>query len=140
LTSAPAPLPDFGTDPGNLKAVYSARVILDSSGKPLLANPAPGKVGTLGLRYLVGPSHFMVNMGIGNTTKVHETATFTVRADLVNALNRPQWGDPNTDIISSSFGRISCSVSTPASTTANTSCTAGQTSARTILLSGRVDF
>src|SRR5206468_4662765 len=52
LSPASAPLPDFGSDPGNLKTVYSNRVIADSSGKALLANPAPGKVGTLGLRYL----------------------------------------------------------------------------------------
>jgi hypothetical protein len=140
LSTAPAPLRDFGSDPANLKAVYSARVIVDSSGKPVLANPEPGKVGTLGLRYLQGPSHFLVNLGIGKRTQIRENLTFTVRADMVNALNHPQWGDPIVDINSASFGRIACSVSTPATTTANTTCSNLQSAARTILINARIDF
>jgi hypothetical protein len=140
LSSAPAPLPNFGSDPANLKAVYSARVLIDISGNPVLADPQPGRVGTLGLRYLTGPSHFVVNMGIGKRTQIRENVAFTLRADLLNALNHPQWGDPNMDINSASFGRISCSVSTPATTTANTTCSATQSSARTILINARVDF
>ena len=140
LSSAPAPLPNFGSDPANLKAVYSARAIVDSSGTPVLVDPQPGRVGTLGLRYLTGPSHFIVNMGIGKRTQIRENVAFALRADLINALNHPQWGDPNMDINSASFGRISCSVSTPATTTANTTCSANQSSARTILINARIDF
>jgi hypothetical protein len=54
---------------------------------------------------------------------IDESKSFTIRADAVNVLNTPVWGNPNTDINSNSFGRI---------TTA--------TGARTITLSGRVDF
>src|SRR5262245_11365422 len=103
-------------------------------------NPQPGKVGTLGLCYLTGLSHFLVNLGIGKRTQIRENVTFTLRADLVNAFNHPQWGDPNVDINSASFGRIACSVSTPATTTANTVCSANQTAARTILINARIDF
>ena len=130
-----APLPDLGSDPGYLKAVYSDRVIVDSSGKILLANAQPGKVGTLGLRYLQGPSHFLINLGVGKRTQIREGATFTLRADMVNVLNHPQWGDPNVDINSASFGRITCSV-----TTAPGTCSAGQSTARTITINARVDF
>jgi Carboxypeptidase regulatory-like domain len=140
LSSVAAPLPDFGSDPANLKAVYGARAIVDNSGRPVLMNPQPGKVGTLGLRYLTGPGHFLVNLGIGKKTQIRESLTFTLRADLVNAFNHPQWGDPNIDINSASFGRISCSVSTPASTTANTTCSTTQSASRTILINARVDF
>jgi hypothetical protein len=140
LSSVPAPLHNFGSDPANLKAVYGARAVVDSSGNPILVNPQPGKVGTLGLRYLTGPGHFLVNMGIGKRTPIRENVAFTLRADILNAFNHPQWGDPNMDINSASFGRISCSVSTPATTTANTTCSAVQTSARTILINARIDF
>jgi hypothetical protein len=140
LSSVAAPLPDFGSDPANLKAVYGARAIVDNSGRPVLMNPQPGKVGTLGLRYLTGPGHFLVNLGIGKRTQILENLTFTLRADMVNAFNHPQWGDPNMDINSASFGRIACSVSTPASTTANTTCSATQSASRTILINARVDF
>ena len=135
LSSAAAPLPDFGSDPGNLKAVFSDRVIVDSSGKALLANAQPGKVGTLGLRYLQGPSHFGLNMGLSKKTKLTEKTTFTLRADAVNVLNMPQWGDPNVDINSASFGRITCSVTTTPGT-----CSAGQSTARTIMINARIDF
>ena len=141
LSSAAAPLPDLGSDPGNLKAVYSDRVIVDSSGKILLANAAPGKVGTLGLRYLEGPSHFLINLGVGKKTQIRESTTFTLRADIINALNHPQWGDPIVDINSASFGRIGCSVTqTPSSTVAAGTCSAGQTTARTITINARIDF
>ena len=140
LSSAPAPLPDFGADPGNLKAVYSDRIIVDSSGRTVLANPQPGKVGTLGLRYLEGPSHFLVNLGIGKKTQIREGMTFSIRADMINAPNHPQWGDPDVDINSASFGRIPCSVTTAATATARITCSAGQSAARTIMINARVDF
>ena len=135
ISSAAAPLPDLGSDPGNLKAVYSDRVIVDSSGKILLANAQPGKVGTLGLRYLQGPSHFLINLGVGKRTQIREGTTFTLRADMVNVLNQPQWGDPNVDINSASFGRITCSVTTTPGT-----CSAGQSTARTITINARINF
>jgi hypothetical protein len=81
-----------------------------------------------------------VNLGIGKRTQIRENLAFTLRADMVNAFNNPQWGDPNMDINSASFGRISCSVSTPASTTANTTCSTTQSANRTILINARVDF
>jgi hypothetical protein len=54
---------------------------------------------------------------------IDESKSFTVRADAVNVLNTPVWGNPNTDINSNAFGRI---------TTA--------TGARTVTVSGRFDF
>ncbi len=123
LSSAAAPLPDFGSDPANLRAVYSNRVVVDGSGKILLANAAPGKVGSLGLRYLEGPSRFLINLGVGKRTQIREGATFTLRADIVNVLNQPQWGNPDVDVNSVNFGRIS-STQDP----------------RTVTINARIDF
>ena len=78
--------------------------------------------------------------GIGKRTQIRENVAFTIRADMVNAFDHPQWGDPDININFASFERILCSVSTPASTTANTTCTAGQSASRTILINARVDF
>jgi hypothetical protein len=97
---------------------------VDSSGKILLVDPAPGKVGTLGLRYLEGPSHFLVNLGVGKGTQIREGTTFTIRADIVNVLNQPQWGNPNVDINSVNFGRISST----------------QGTSRTVTINARIDF
>jgi hypothetical protein len=49
--------------------------------------------------------------------------SFTIRADAINLLNTPQWGDPNTNINAANFGRIT---------------TAG--GARTFTINARVDF
>jgi hypothetical protein len=47
----------------------------------------------------------------------------TLRADVINLLNKPQWGNPVTNINSATFGRI---------TTA--------TGNRTVTINARVDF
>jgi len=46
-----------------------------------------------------------------------------VRADVINLLNKPQWGNPNTSINSTSFGRITTATGT-----------------RTITFNARFDF
>jgi len=47
----------------------------------------------------------------------------TMRFDIINLLNKPQWGNPTTDINSASFGRIN-------SATGN----------RTVTFNARIDF
>ena len=64
-----------------------------------------------------------VDMALLKRVRIGESKTFTVRADGVNILNRPIWGNPNTNINSTTFGRI---------TTA--------TGNRTIAFNARVDF
>jgi len=54
---------------------------------------------------------------------------FTIRADAVNVLNRPVWDNPNTDINSNSFGRITQHPMNP-----------NITGARTITINARIDF
>jgi len=55
--------------------------------------------------------------------RFRETKTFTVRADAINLLNKPQWGLPNTSINSTSFGQITTATGT-----------------RTITFNARIDF
>ena len=45
-------------------------------------------------------------MALSKRIQIAEKKTFTIRADAINILNTPQWGDPNTDINSANFGRI----------------------------------
>jgi hypothetical protein len=54
---------------------------------------------------------------------VSEGKTFSIRADAVNILNTPVWGNPNTAINNNNFGKIT---------------TAG--GARTVTISARIDF
>ena len=62
-------------------------------------------------------------MALSKKVRITEKTMFTLRADAINILNKPQWGLPNTNINSTTFGRI---------TTA--------TGSRVVLLNARVDF
>jgi hypothetical protein len=78
--------------------------------------------------FLVVVVAFVFIVPIGPLAQVNATVggkktTLTFRADAINFLNTPQWGLPNTNINSTTFGRI---------TTA--------TGSRMVLLNARVDF
>ncbi len=104
-----------GSDPGRasvtttntLANAYNRRAVFDSQGNPVLVNPAPGQVGSLGIRIIEGPSRFELDMNVLKRVRIDERRQFEFRMDVVNVLNRPMFGNPNTDINSASFGRIS---------------------------------
>ena len=122
LRTKAAPLPDFG---GNttLPGRFTNQVVVDTANTVVLQNPAPGTTGSTGQRWFEGPANFRMDAALQKKFVIDEAKSFTIRADAVNVLNTPVWGNPNTDINSNAFGRI---------TTA--------TGARTITLSGRIDF
>jgi hypothetical protein len=123
-----APTPELG---GHAAVVgrFSNNVVVDSSGKIVLQNPEPGTAGNLGLSLsgVEGPGRLGLDMALQKRTRLTEGTTFTIRADAVNVLNRPVWDNPNTDINSTSFGRI---IAHPLTTTG----------ARTITINARIDF
>jgi hypothetical protein len=116
------PLPDFG---GNTTVAgrFTNQVVVDSANNIVLQNPGPGTTGNTSQRWFEGPANFRMDAALQKKFIIDEARSFTIRADAVNVLNRPVWGNPNTDINSNSFGRI---------TTA--------TGARTVTVSARVDF
>ena len=113
----------FGADPDNLARDYSLRNIVDSSGNVILTHADPGSVGNLGLRYLSGPGLLGVDVAMQKSVQISEGTRFSIRADVINILNKPQWGGPNADMGSRNFGLI-------------TSAT-GQ---RTFTINARIDF
>jgi hypothetical protein len=104
-----------GSDPGraavtstnSLATFYTNRAILDASGNPILVNPGPGQVGSLGIRTIEGPGRFILDMNLLKRVAITESKEFELRVDVVNVLNHPVFGNPNVDINSASFGRIS---------------------------------
>ncbi|NWG12224.1 MAG: TonB-dependent receptor [Acidobacteria bacterium] len=63
----------------------------------------PGNVGRNSLR---GPDFWTVDLNLGKTFLVTERVSLQVRADMFNALNHANWGNPNSDVNNSLFGRI----------------------------------
>jgi hypothetical protein len=124
LATQRASLPNFG---GNTTVAgrFTNQVVVDSAGNIVLQNPQPGTAGNLGLNLsgVEGPSRLGLDMALQKRTRLSEKTTITFRADAVNVLNRPIWDNPNTDINSATFGRIT-----------------GAGGTRTITLNARIDF
>jgi hypothetical protein len=89
-----------------LRAVSGLKAIADSNGNPLLANPLPGQLGALGLSVFRGPSSKNLNLNVIKHFKINERLNFQIGASAQNLTNTPIFGNPNTTINSTSFGRI----------------------------------
>ena len=127
LTTKAAPVPNFGTgsDATALAGRYTNQVVVDQSGNIILANSQPGTTGNLAVNtpLLRGPGQLSFNGAVSKLFTITEGIKLSFRADVINLLNKPQWGNPITDINSASFGRI------------NTA-----TGNRTVTLNARIDF
>ena len=70
------------------------------------ALPAPYTFGNTAPNSLFGPHYFNWDTGIFKKFSLSEKFKLTFRADLFNALNHPNFGNPNNDISQSSAGTI----------------------------------
>jgi len=82
------------------------RAIADSSGNIVAVNPAPGTRGSLSQTFLEGPGSMRLDVNLIKRIRLQENKELQFRADAINLLNSPQFGNPITDINSTSFGRI----------------------------------
>jgi len=124
LSTRVAPLPNFGGD-ATLPDRFTNQVVVDANGNIILQNPVPGRPGNTSstLSVLEGPGSLRLDMALTKKVQIREGTTFTLRVDAINALNTPQWDNPNTDINSANFGRIT-----------------GADGARTVTINARIDF
>ena len=83
----------------------SMLAVTDSAGKVLLVNPQPGQLG-MAPRYLTGPGLFQVDINLLKRFRFKERYEFTLRADAINASNRVNFSNPDTNINSLNFGVI----------------------------------
>jgi hypothetical protein len=107
------------TSLNGLSGQFSNKAIADSQGRVLLANPAPGQVGNMGLMWLEGPDFLGFDINLIKRVRITETKEFEFRIDTVNVLNHPNFGfntgrdtqtNPfliDTNINSANFGRFS---------------------------------
>jgi len=90
----------------SVSSASTLKAIVGSNGQLLFVNPSPGKLGTLGRNYLNGPSSIGLDLNLVKRIAVREGTTVEIRIDAIDALNHPNFGNPTTDINSTSFGRI----------------------------------
>jgi hypothetical protein len=105
---------------------FSNKAITDANGNLLLVNPAPGSYGTMGLTWIEGPRDFKLDLNVIKRVRIRESKELEFRINAINALNHPVFANPNTNINSNSFGRITA--------------TSTGTTARQINTSLRVNF
>jgi carboxypeptidase family protein/TonB-dependent receptor-like protein len=100
--------PVFNADNATLQGVYTNQVLVDANGNTIMQNASPGVLGTMSSNAptIRGPGMLSFNGALSKTVRISEGKTFNLRMDVVNVLNKPQWGNPNTNINGSSFGRI----------------------------------
>jgi hypothetical protein len=90
----------------NLNQGSLMQAITDSNGRLIAANAAPGTLGSMNSSYLEGPGQFRLDVNLVKRVRIGEGKEFEFRVDAIDALNRPHFANPNTDINSTTFGRI----------------------------------
>ena len=124
LTREPEPVTNYyGSNPDNLQAHDALWQIVDASGNVILRNPKPGTTGSLSGNWLEGPGSLGLDAALSKSIQITEGAEFTIRMDAINVLNTPLWNNPDLNINSSNFGRIT-----------------GAGGERTFTLNARIDF
>ena len=124
FTRVPEPTLDYyGSNPDNLEAHDALFQIVDASGNVVLRNPKPGTTGNLSMGWLEGPAVLGLDVAMSKSVQISEGTEFTLRFDAINMLNVPQWNNPNLNINSGSFGRITSA-----------------SGARTFTMNARIDF
>jgi hypothetical protein len=80
--------------------------LADASGNIVLRNPAPGQLGTLGLRPIEGPGSWDFDANLQKSLRLGESRNLIIRVDARNVFNHPTPGNPNLNINSGTFGEI----------------------------------
>jgi hypothetical protein len=106
LKQIPDPAVSNVSSLNGLSGAFSNKAIADANGNVLLTNPAPGRVGNLGLRWIEGPPILGLDINLIKHIRVTESKDFELRLDANSILNHPNFGAPNLNIDSTSFGRI----------------------------------
>ena len=84
-----------------------------NSSDVIFLNPQPGTIGALGLSSIFGPSYYNFDFSTLKRTRITETMNVEFRAEIFNALNTVNFGNPETDINSPNFGKITNIVGKP---------------------------
>jgi hypothetical protein len=106
LTQGPDPSIANVTTANGLNGSSTNKAIFNAQGQPILVNPGPGQIGNLGLKWIQGPSTLGLDMNLIKRVRIMETKEFEFRVVATNVLNHPNFGNPDLNINSLTFGRI----------------------------------
>ena len=104
------PFKNSVTTSQTLQTAFSNKALVDANGNIVLANAAPGTVGSLGRTWLEGPTHAGFDVNLVKRIRIAERKEFEIRVDAVNVMNNPRWafvtGGTIQDINNPNFGRL----------------------------------
>jgi hypothetical protein len=91
-----------------LQSSFSNKALADANGNIILANAAPGTVGTLGQNWIEGPTHAGFDVNLVKRVRIRESKELEIRVDAVNVMNNPRWTFVTgaTDINNPNFGKL----------------------------------
>jgi hypothetical protein len=90
----------------SVRALSTLRAIANSSGQPIFVNPLPGVMGELANGTYRGPGSKTLNLNIIKRIRINERFSAQIGATAENLTNTPIFGNPATNINSTTFGRI----------------------------------
>ena len=93
------------TDINAIRGRSTMLAITDNAGNLLLRNPEPGQLG-MAPRFLTGPGLIQFDLNILKRFRFKERYEFNIRADAINAGNKANFSNPDTNINSQTFGNI----------------------------------
>jgi hypothetical protein len=65
-----------------------------------------GTFGNVGRNTLIGPGLFLMDLSLIKNIEIAAGHTLQLRAEVFNLTNHPNWANPNTNLLSTNFGRI----------------------------------
>src|SRR5690606_32283843 len=83
-----------------------AELIIEYFNRAAFAQNAEGTFGNSPRNFLRGPGDAVLDMALMKRFPLTEEVNFQFRWEMFNALNRPNFGNPNTNMTSGNFGRI----------------------------------
>jgi hypothetical protein len=85
---------------------FTGMAIQDPEGRIVLVNAPPGRHGNMGLSWIEGPASLSLDMNLIKRIRLGESKEFELRVDALSVLNHANFGNPNLNINSPTFGRI----------------------------------
>ena len=99
--------PECRSDTGHrLLLAFATGKITDCFAQPGAENGGLPEFGNLSKNVISGPGFWNVDASVFRNFTIGERFKLQFRGEAFQALNTPQWNNPNTDITSSNFGLI----------------------------------
>jgi len=86
--------------------VYGAKTLTNFLNPAAFAQPAAGKFGTHQRNSSKGPGFWKVDLALSRLVSLAATRNIELRLEVFNLFNTFNWGLPNTNFASGTFGRI----------------------------------